>query len=590
MITVNDKKILEIVSESLEGVKVGVIFLDPSLRIKLINKYAAFIFGVSCHEIIDQPLENLHVSKDVLDFLLNPQQKTRKKYFTIKESNIRMVVSYLEWEGQVLGNYIFLEDITETIKTLHQLEELKRRNYYFAQALESAFGDAIIFDQECKIVYMSQSTAYKVGVEQEKVVGLPITALDPKCTLKDIIEEGNWYVGNIWNYRKHSIPSSIVPIYNKEGSEVEGVLWKGIYRELEEVKKINNKYCTDEEINFLKHNKTKVNFSKQKKDINMGIKYTFQDIIGNSEAMKKTKKIAHQAAKVNSSVLLLGESGTGKELLAHAIHSASSRRKGPFIIVNCAAIPETLLESELFGYSKGAFSGALKDGKPGKFELAHKGTIFLDEIGDMGFNMQAKLLRVLQEREVERVGGVSTMKVDVRVIAATNQDLYKKVKENTFRGDLFYRINVVPIVLPPLRERKGDLPLFVNYFLNKLNIKLGTNIIGISNEVASIFELYSWPGNVRELENTMEGAMCLCTGKVITVEHLPSNFVQRSIENSINVPTPNFSFLEGKIQEIEKEAIKKALEKTQGNKKKAALLLGLPRSSFYNKLKQYDIT
>jgi transcriptional regulator with PAS, ATPase and Fis domain len=209
----------------------------------------------------------------------------------------------------------------------------------------------------------------------------------------------------------------------------------------------------------------------------------------------------------------------------------------------------------------------------------------------MGFNMQAKLLRVLQEREVERVGGIDSLKIDVRVVSATNQDLYEKVKDNTFREDLFYRINVIPILLPPLRKREGDLPLFIDYFLSKLNLKLGTSIIGITDEVMKIFELYSWPGNVRELENTLEGAMCLCVGeKIITTDHLPSNFVQRSFESGINVSTSSSSYLDVMIHDMEKEAITKALEKTQGNKKKAALLLGMPRSSFYNKLKQYNIT
>lgn len=310
---------------------------------------------------------------------------------------------------------------------------------------------------------------------------------------------------------------------------------------------------------------------------------SFDDIIGNSKAIMEVKEKAQKVAKGISTVLIMGESGTGKEMFARAIHNASFRRGKPFVAINCAAIPEGLLESELFGYEEGAFTGARKGGKIGKFEIANGGTIFLDEIGDMQLHMQTKILRVLQERSIERIGGQYSIPIDVRVITATHKDLNKMVREGEFRNDLFYRLNVIPLIIPPLRERKEDIPLIMRYMLQKCNSKLNKSISGFSDEVNDILLNYYWPGNIRELENTIEYALNMETGNFIGVNSLPSKFKQNSGKHS-----------EGErvipIQTLEKEAILNVLNiYGYSNKTEAAKAIGMSRATFYRKLKEYDI-
>jgi transcriptional regulator with PAS, ATPase and Fis domain len=298
--------------------------------------------------------------------------------------------------------------------------------------------------------------------------------------------------------------------------------------------------------------------------------------------------MAVKTAKGSSSVLILGESGTGKELFAHAIHNASSRCHGPFIKVNCAAIPEGLLESELFGYEEGAFSGARKGGKPGKMELANGGTLFLDEIGDMPLSMQVKMLRVLQEREFERVGGTKTIKLDVRVITATNKELEELASTGQFRCDLYYRLNIVSLTIPPLRERKDDIPLLCEMLLRKINHKLECFVDTISPECMARLTAYHWPGNVRELENVLERAVNIMDeGVCILVEHLPSSILTPKTNDAVE--QTNRDDLTEARQDAEKNAIMKALATTGGNKSKAALLLHVNRSVFYEKLRRYNI-
>lgn len=310
-------------------------------------------------------------------------------------------------------------------------------------------------------------------------------------------------------------------------------------------------------------------------------KYNFNDILGNSPDLKRCVQIAKKSTCSNSTVLLLGESGTGKELFAHAIHYDSPRREKPFIKVNCAAIPENLLESEFFGYAKGAFTGAVKS-KIGKFELANGGTIFLDEIGDLNLILQGKLLRVLQEMEFERVGGNQTIRVDVRVIAATNRSLRELIRAGRFREDLYYRLNVVEIKIPPLRVRKEDLPLLVNHLIVKLNRKLGKKVQGISHEAEEVLFSYDWPGNVRELENVLERVMVTVDEEVLTKK----NFIQH-VSQFKSAPVSDVDILP--IDQMEQILIQKALEK-YGNsvegKRRAARALNISLATLYNKIKK----
>ncbi|WHY67581.1 sigma 54-interacting transcriptional regulator [Neobacillus sp. SuZ13] len=344
----------------------------------------------------------------------------------------------------------------------------------------------------------------------------------------------------------------------------------------------------------LKYYKTKV--EKELKS-----KYHFNHLIGNSPAFAATKKLAERISESNSSVLLIGESGTGKELFAHAIHNSSMRASLPFVAINCASIPEHLLESELFGYEDGAFTGAKKGGKKGQFEIANNGTLFLDEIGDMPLSMQSKLLRVLQEKEVQRVGGQRSIAVDVRIIAATHRELEALVEEGKFRQDLYYRLNVIKIDIPPLRERKEDIPLISQNLLKKLEKRFYRKGIVLSSYVEERLMQHSWPGNIRELENVLERSINVLDGKTIEVAHLPLYLRDIEMDNNY-APADNpsntqmalkqelqISSLKEILAKAEKEAILNALHITNGNKQEAAKVLKIGKTSFYEKCKLYAI-
>jgi len=320
-------------------------------------------------------------------------------------------------------------------------------------------------------------------------------------------------------------------------------------------------------------------------------KYKFKNLIGDSDVMQQIFQFIEKIAATNSTIMICGESGTGKELVARAIHYNSDRRDKPMVPVNCGAIPEDLLESELFGYEKGAFTGALKT-RIGRFELADGGTIFLDEIGDMSPALQVKILRVLQEHEFERVGGVKSIKVDIRVVAATHRDLEKSVKQGAFREDLYYRLNVIPFTLPPLRGRISDIPLLTNYFVKKFNKDKKQNIKGVSPEVLKCFERYHWPGNVRELENLIERMVILKGEGVIEQEDLPEKLLGTELPDvipSIDIPDGGMSFNTA-VSKFERDLILRALKKTNWIKNRAAKLLQLKRTTLVEKMKKIQLT
>ncbi|MFO7817409.1 MAG: sigma-54 interaction domain-containing protein [Thermodesulfobacteriota bacterium] len=330
-----------------------------------------------------------------------------------------------------------------------------------------------------------------------------------------------------------------------------------------------------------------------------------QGIIGQSPALLEVFQVLAKVAPTDSTVLVTGESGTGKELLVRALHKNSHRANNPFVPVNCGAIPKELLESELFGHEKGAFTHAIKS-RAGRFELATGGTIFLDEIGELDLSLQVKILRVLQEREFERVGGSKTIKTDIRIVAATNRDLEDEVKKNNFREDLFYRLNVIPLDLPPLRERDEDILVLANYFLQKFCSEKNREILSLGEETAQILSGYSWPGNIRELENFMERMSILCDGPCINPEDLPAKIRKESgLETRIPVMPPvknEFSWpgikdmekkslgLKEFMDAIETSLLKEALDKTDGVKNQAAELLGIKRTTLIEKLKKKKLS
>ena len=308
--------------------------------------------------------------------------------------------------------------------------------------------------------------------------------------------------------------------------------------------------------------------------------YRFSSIIGKSQSMENVFRLVESIKDSYINVLISGETGTGKEVLANAIHYTSQRHYRPFIPINCAAIPRELLEAELFGYERGAFTGAVSR-RIGKFEEANTGTLFLDEIGELELPLQAKILRAIQEREIERIGGNKKIKTDIRLIASTNRDLAQEVKHKNFRPDLYYRLNVVQVKLPPLRERKSDIPLLGTHFIDKFSQREKKNVLSVSPAVMKVFNNYYWPGNLRELENVLERAVVVVKKEVIDLKDIPGE-IRREAKNSIN--TDNFK----PLKEIEIETVLKAIDAFSGNKSKAAKALGITRKALYSRLKQAD--
>lgn len=359
----------------------------------------------------------------------------------------------------------------------------------------------------------------------------------------------------------------------EKNNKIVGAIGKVIYKDIKEVESVcKNLEAAKRELDLYKER-----FKKVK-----GNYYAIDNIIGSSPKIMELKDIVAKVANSDSTVLITGESGTGKEIFANAIHETSDRRDNNYIKVNCAAIPPNILESELFGYEEGAFTGAKTGGKIGKFELANHGTLFLDEIGDMSIDMQAKILRVLQEKKVERVGGNTTKEIDVRIIAATNQDLVDKIENGQFREDLYYRLNVIPLHLPPLCERQDDIPELCDFFIEKYNDKFGIYIESIEDEAMSYLKNYTWPGNVRELENVIERIYNFIDTNRIKKEHLPENI----LKNNLIEPVGN---LKRMLDEYEKQIIVQALKTHSNNKSKTAKILGISRATLYHKLDKYGI-
>lgn len=433
----------------------------------------------------------------------------------------------------------------------------------------------ILVDRYMRIQLINRAFARYLGYKKNQMVGKNVMDMDQNTRWPEVFKSKKAEIA--WKHTFQNGKTAIVhriPVLDTN-NEIDYGFGMVLFETVDEMKEIIAK-------NRLLESKVKL-YEEQLSKIGLA-KYQWDHIIGENPAVIKIKKEAKKAAGTISNILLTGESGTGKELFAHAIHHESNRSQGPFIKVNCAAIPAQLLESEFFGYEKGAFTGALDKGKKGKFELADNGTIFLDEIGDMSLDVQAKLLRVIQEREFERIGGDKTIRVDVRVIAATNKDLQDMYKSSRFRQDLFFRLNVVSLNIPPLRERMSDIPLLTRGLMDKLSAKLDKSLIPVTPEALDVLRSYHWPGNIRELENILERAMILNEKGEITPEYL-SVPVQSDSDQGIDAV--------GKLKIImdaaEKKAVMNSLEQANHNRSEAARILGISRSNLYDRLKKFNI-
>lgn len=468
--------------------------------------------------------------------------------------------------------------MTTSLSGLNKREILL--NEYFITMMNKIFDpipvSIILIDKDTRIVMINEKFAEFLGVKRDEAIGKTVLEVDPYSRFPYVFKTKKAELS--WAHKFANGHTAIVhriPVLDDDGEVLYG-FGLVLYGDVEDFKEIVDKNRLLEiEISHYKDQLKQV----------YGAKYSWNNIIGESEKITQAKYFGKKAANTDSTVLLIGESGTGKELFAHAIHNGSKRSHNPFVKVNCAAIPNELLESELFGYEEGAFTGAKKGGKIGKFELANSGTIFLDEIGDMPMNMQVKLLRVLQEKEIERVGGNKTKKIDVRVIAATNKNLKKLVQQGKFREDLYYRLNVVVIEIPSLKERLYDIEALCNHLLDKITNRLGKYVIHISEGAMNYLKSYQWPGNVRELENVLERAVNLVDGDIIMPMHLPINIMKNKTVPS-DGPIRELQYL---IEEVEKEAILQCLEYTNWNKQLTARLLNISRSSLYEKIEKFGI-
>ncbi len=431
----------------------------------------------------------------------------------------------------------------------------------------------VVVDKDGIVTMMSNG--YKDFLGCENPEGRHVTEIIPNTKLHIIAKTGFKEVGDIQEVNEHRIISMRVPIVID--GEIEGAIGKVMFKDLENFKILGSKIShLEKELQYYKNELTEENKAK----------HSFENFIGNSSSFLSVVKFASKAAKGESSILITGESGTGKELFAHSIHNGSRRAHKPFIKINCGAIPEELFESEMFGYDEGAFTGAKRSGLKGKFEVANGGTILLDEIGDMPLNMQVKLLRVLQEREIVRVGSNDVKNIDVRIIAATNKSLPELIEQGKFREDLYYRLNVIQIKLPPLRERREDIEHLANSLRIKLCNKYGIYSEGISKRAIEYLKSYDWPGNVRELENVIERAINLLdTELMITPKHLPDKIIKGK-RRKFNLENKSLKDI---VDDIEKHIILETLQKTNGNKNEASKLLGLSRQGLYKKLDRYNI-
>ncbi|MED1724662.1 sigma-54 interaction domain-containing protein [Brevibacillus parabrevis] len=441
---------------------------------------------------------------------------------------------------------------------------------------ENAHEPMIVTDRDGKILLMNRS--YREFLNVQDVIGKPVTDVIENTRMHIVGQAGVAEIADIQQIKGQKMIAHRIPIMD-EGNVI-AVLGTVLFQDVQELTALAA---------MVDQLKDELTYYKKELRRRMGATYHFDQIVGYSQKLQELKKFAQKVATSDSTVLITGESGTGKELFAHAIHAQSKRKMGPFIRVNCAAIPDTLLESELFGYEEGAFTGAVRRGKKGKFELANHGTILLDEIGDMPLPLQAKLLRVLQEKEVERVGAVRTTPIDVRVIASTNLDLLQSIKEGKFRADLYYRLNVVTLSIPPLRERLEDLPELVSNLLKQLGESTGITVKVIDEEVWNVLRGYAWPGNVRELRNVLERALHLMEDDVLKKEHvwLPASD-ETAVVPVANAPSRELMPLKQLMEQTEQEALALAMQQTGGNKLEAAKLLQISKSSFYEKWEKYS--
>lgn len=554
----------------------AMIAVNASGIINIFNAAAQRIMGVRPQDMLGKRAVDL-IPGSRLNFVLatgTPELNQQQQIGSLRVLTSRMPVR--DEQDNIVGAVAVFRDITEIQHLAEEITNITEMKVMLEAIIESTQDVISVTDQAGKLIMINPAYTRLIGLSKEEVIGKPATI--------DIREGESMHLYVMKTLEPvRGIPLQVGPQAKEVIVNVAPIIVQGQLRgsvavahDVSEIRRLT------EELGRMK------SLVRQ-----MQSRYTFEDIIATSPAMLKAVQLARRAAATPVTVLLSGESGTGKELFAHSIHHASGRKNAPLVRVNCAAIPETLLESELFGYETGAFTGARKGGKKGLFEEANGGTIFLDEISEIPLTVQVKLLRVLQEKEFVRVGGLKPIGVNIRVIAATNRNLTAEVEKGTFREDLFYRISVFPILIPPLRDRLDELPVLANFLLRKLNEEYGRNVRQLAPDALTILRNYRWPGNVRELENILARGMINMLFNETTMQavHLPpltGAAALSSFQASKTVPELQQG-LAPALSHTEKQSIVSALAASGGNKTAAASLLGISVRSLYYKLKKYEI-
>ena len=442
--------------------------------------------------------------------------------------------------------------------------------------LDNIYNGVLITDAQGNVIYMNRPYGEFLGLDPQAQVGRHCTEVLEFSRMHIVAQTGRAELNQAQWINGQNMVVQRIPI--RKDDQVVAVYGQVMFKNAREVGDLAAR------LSLLQ---SKVEMYKQELIHLRATRYTFDSVVGISPAILDLKKTARRAAHGDAAVLISGESGTGKELFAQAIHQASPRCVHPFVRINCAAIPHDLLESELFGYASGAFTGASAKGKPGKFELAHQGTIFLDEIGELPLDMQPKLLEALEEKAFERVGGTTVIQSDFRLIAATNQNLETLIEKNRFRADLYYRLNVIPIQIPPLRERTSDIPLLARHILDQLAQESARPPVTLSDEAEHLLSAYRWPGNVRELVNAMERILLTLEGRTIQAQHLPLHLQGTPKAVNSRFGTRN---LKQVLERTEAELIQSVLSEAGGNKVEAARQLGIHRTHLYKKLAKIEAT
>lgn len=562
----------------------GIMAIDENDIVTILNPSAEKILGIKAIDVIGKKVTNILPSSR-LDIVKNTGEEEIAYKQVVGNRIILTNRSPILIEGKSKGAVAIFEDISNIEKVKGELKEVKGLKERLQLILESVQDGICVLDDKGAVDYVNRAYLRIIGENKENILGKNIREISPRGARSKVLKEGRNIIGAISRKTNGAtVVSNINPII--VDGETAGVV--SVVKNVTEIQELSEK---------LNRISERAEYLEQELIRSRKPHSAFAKFIGQSGKIVDALAMALKAARGNATVLIRGESGTGKELIAEGIHYSSANAGGPFIRVNCAAIPSNLLESELFGHERGAFTGAIKR-KLGKFELANNGTIFLDEIGEMEKSMQAKVLRVIQEKEFERIGGEETIKIETRIIAATNRNLEEMVSAGEFREDLYYRLNVIPIMIPPLRERKQDLALLLEYFIEKLSKDLGIGIKGVSNEAMEALLEYKWPGNVRELENLVERIMTLADGAEIQLSDLPvyirNEFknLKDKIESRIKIDNVKKFVFESEeilpLRDYEKIIIEKALKK-YGSFNAAGKALGITHKTVASKARLYGI-